>query len=61
MPPVGLMASVSRRITFWPVGSAAFFTSSPMLRPVTVFSLACSRPASSRRLPTSGMPPASYI
>ena len=48
-------------MTFCPAGSAASFTSSPIVRPVTVFSLAWRSRASSSRLPTTAMPPASYI
>ena len=35
--------------------------SSPRVRPLTVFAPACRSPASRRRLPTTAMPPASYI
>ncbi len=61
MPPSDFSAFASGLITCWPVGSGAAFTSSAMVRPVTVFSLPCRRRASSRRLPTTAMPPASYI
>ena len=56
-----LEATFRLRITFWPGASRAARASSPMVRPLTVFSPPLSSPASSRRMATTAMPPASYI
>ncbi len=61
MPPWRAIGFDSGRITFWPDVSRAARASSPIVLPVTVISVACRSPASSSRLATTGMPPASYI
>ena len=61
MPPWRASGFASGRMTFWPGVSRASRASSPIVLPVTVVSVAFSRPASSSRLATTAIPPAACI
>ena len=61
MPPVGLSGFASGRITSCPGVSRASRAASPIVRPVTVISSGCSRPASRSRRAITAIPPAWYM